>query len=244
MMRFGGDRHRAVDPHLGGQGGIVEAGPLQHPRRRPGGALGAQRADHRHRQQSQQRGDLAAEARAVDQCQAGHPLGPAGQRLQRDRAAERVADDVQRPGLPERIDRTERAFGEGGQRDRTVGPVGEPEAGHVDGDHPVLTREPLVLRIPVLQTAADTVHQQHRRVVRVAFDPHPDPPSVHLDEGGPAHARAAPAVATERAVLENRRAASSTGPLRSRAASARKFISTVHGPVVPCCGNSSMDRMM
>lgn len=243
-MRFGGDRHRAVDARLGGQCRVGEAGPFQHARGRTGGALGAQRPDHRNGQQPQQRGHLAAESRAVDQRETGHPLGPVGQRLQCDGPTERVADDVQRAGLAECVDRAEGAFGEGRQRDRAVGPVGEPEAGHIDGDHPEVAGEPLVLRIPVLQAAADAVHQQHRRVVRVAFDPYPDPPSVHFDQGGPAHARAAPAVATDRAVLENRSAASSTGPLRSRAASARKFISTVHGPEVPCCGKSSIARVM
>ena len=243
-MRLGGDRHRPVDTRLGGQGRIGEAGALQHPGGRPGGALGAQRPDDRDGQQPQQHGHLAAESGTVDQRQAGHPFGPVGQCLQRDRPAQGVADDVQRAGLAECVDRAECALGEGGQRDRAVRPVGEPEAGHVDGDHPELAGEPLVLRIPVLQAAADAVHQQHRRVVRVTFDPHPDPPAVHLDEGGPAHARAAPAVATERAVLEKRSAASSTGPLRRRAASARKSISTVHGPLVPCCGNRSMARMM
>ena len=151
---------------------------------------------------------------------------------------------MQRPGLAEDIDGTQCAFGEGGQRDRAVGPVGESEARHVHGDHPVVGGEPLVLGIPILQAAAYTVHQQHRRVVRVAVDPDPDASSVHLDEGGTAHARAAPAVAVERATEENRSAASSTGPLRNRARSALKFISTVHGPVVPCCGNRSMARVM
>ncbi len=151
---------------------------------------------------------------------------------------------MQRPVLPERVDGGESPFGEGGQRDRAVGPVGEPEARHVHGDHPVAGRQRFVLRVPVLQTAADAVQQEHRRVVRITYDADPHPPSVDLEEGGPAHARAAPAVTTERAVLENRSAASSTGPLRNRAASALKFISTVHGPDVPCCGNSSMARMM
>ena len=151
---------------------------------------------------------------------------------------------MQRPGLAEDIGGAQDPFGEGGQRDRTVGPVGESEPRHVHGDHPIVGGEPLVLRIPVLKAAADAVYQEHRRVVRVTLDPHPNPSSVHLDEGGTAHARAAPAVAVERATEENRSAASSTGPLRNRARSALKFISTVHGPVVPCCGNRSMARVM
>ena len=79
--------------------------------------------------------------------------------------------------------------------------------------------EPLVLRSPVFEAAADTVQQQNRRISGVAVDPDPDATSVHIDEGGPAHALAAPEPTAARAAVLNRSAASSTGPLIRRSRS-------------------------
>ncbi len=221
VVRLGGDRHGAVDAFPGGQRRVGVARALEHPGGGAGVAAGAQRTDDRQRQDPQQRGDLGAEAGAVDQPQAGHPLRSQRQHLHGDRSAEGVAEHMHRPGLAECVDGAEHPFGESGQRDRRLGLIGEPEPGDVDGDHPVVLGEPGVLKIPVLQAAADPMDQHHRRVVRVTVDPDAHTSALHLDEGGPAHARAAPAVTGVRLAVLNRSAASSTGPLRSRAWSAQ-----------------------
>ena len=243
-VRLPADGQGVIDALSGGQRAVRVDGALQQGGAGPGGLAGAQRSDHRHREHPQQQRHLAAEPRAVDQRQAGDPVGILGQQLLADGPAERVAHHVHRPGFAEGVQGVGDTVGEDRQADRFAWAFGESEPRHVEGDHSVACGQPLVLRSPVLQAAADAVDQQHRRVVRVAVDPDPGAPAVDLDEGCPAHALARSDSAATGLAVPNRRAASSTGPLRSRAWSALKFISTVHGPLVPCCGNSSIARMM
>ena len=151
------DGQSVLDALPGGQGPIGKDGAFQQPRTRAGGSAHAQSAEDRHRQNAQQQGHLTSEPGTVDQHQARYPLRPKCQGLQRNRAAEGVTDDVERPGFAENVDRAQCPFCESGQRDRAFGALGEAEPGHVDRDHPVCRREPLVLRCPVVQTATDAV---------------------------------------------------------------------------------------
>ena len=186
---------------------------------------------------------LAAEPAAVDQRRAGDGQDPGPTAAGRWPQAERVAHHVHRPGFPRasRVSATPRA--KTGRADRLARAIGEPEPGHVEGDHPVACGQPLGTAGPVLQAAADAVDPAAPAGCPGRRRPGPGcacrRPRRRLPGSRPGEIRTRPPAA-----VPNRSAASSTGPFRSRAWSALKFISTVHGPLVPCCGNSSIARMM
>ena len=180
-----GDPQRMRDAFGGGQCRIGED-PAFH---QPGAGGGAVRRgvppQTGQGQHAQQRGDLGAETRAVDQGQAGDPVGVGCQQLHGDRTAERIADDVAGPGLTEFGQDARHAVGQGRQVGGSVPARREPETRLIRRDHVEAPRQSLHLFGPVLQAAGDAVQQEQRRALPITCCLDPDGTVIDSQQAHP-----------------------------------------------------------